>query len=151
MKSKKRSKVVVASNRARSHLKSRKGKNRSIAETNVGSVNKRLKQSWVERLRDKLRPSFKVFNRHYQMWGSKLDMIVFLAIITSIPTGYFGKLLTPILLYYTYVVLLVCFRIFMHWDFFYMACRMIALKIELGLTKGKGFHNEFEVKNVRKN
>lgn len=136
-------KTTSASYRTRTPLKSRKKKNRSQSP-------KHSKLTYLDTIREKLKPSFKAFNYHYNLWGSKLDMIVFVSIILSIPTGYFGTFLTPILLYYTYVVLLVCFRIFMHWDFFYMVCRMIALKIELGLTKGKGFHNEFEVKNVRK-
>ena len=102
-----------------------------------------LNSSRLTRLRLFMRPAFQVFNRYYNTIGSKIDTVVFILIIASIPAGQFGNLLTPIIIYYSYIVLLVCWRIFMHWDYFYTACRMIALKIELGLTKGKGFKGEF--------
>lgn len=131
METKQRLKVSATSRRGRGPLNSRKASgSRSFSK-------------FINDIRIKLKPFSIKMNYHYRLWGNKLDTIIFVLILTSIPLGQFNKFLTPIIIYYIYLTLLVCFRIFMQWDFFYNACRMIALYIEMKLTKHEGFHKRF--------
>lgn len=114
--------------------------NKKISGINIPS---KIKLSRVSKIRYAMMPSFHWFNRQYSIWGGKAETIIFILIIGALATGNGGKVLTPIIIFYSWVILLVLWRLFMYWDYFYNACRMIALKIELGLTKGKGFRNEF--------
>ena len=123
--------------RAPSYLISRKGKKKARTKN---------KHSTSNNIRLKLQPFFRKFNEHYRIWGSKLDTLALVAIIGVIATGQWHNALIPITIYYVYVILLVGFRIFMHWDFFYGACRIIALRVEISLTKGKGFHDRLKEK-----
>lgn len=143
MNSKQKQKPLIASTDAQSPLNSCK------VLGSRSSHNKKLGR--LDRLRVYLRPFFLKLNYHYRLWGNKLDAVIFILIITSIPFGSFSTFLTPILVYYAYLTLLVSFRIFMQWEFFYSSCRMIALWLELQLTKQKGFHNRYARKNDRKN
>ena len=98
-----------------------------------------------------IRPKLIKFNAFYTKYLSRIEILVFVLLITAITTSTLGKFKYAFILYYTLIIGMTLLRLYINWDFFYGACRLLAIKIELGLTKGKGFHNRLHTNKEKAN